>query len=287
MSVAAQLLSEFQHEKAESWKNAPLSKDEEFGIVNSITSPLNLFIKFKDLIDEKLTINFVIYSLGENRIVAHGIYNRLTRQFEIENDDVCIYGSPGGQISKILPYLYRKGYKYVSNTVKDSSILLLKKDSVVHFPLLYQFYKQVLYYLEHDIPFPSEIQKQFYEKFSEATGFDDMDLINDEEEYKEQYHGFIENLVQFVNKYEEDVNRMDAIKEKDLFRDFNIEQEKKDQVYNELSMINHDFKEFVNHGMRFYNPNIYGKLNRCPTEVECEFAAVSSEDYNANCSLYE
>lgn len=105
----------------------PLTRQitENIGIVQPLESPFNLFLNLNQLTDPyQETVDFFIYSIGAQKIILWGQYNKTTEEFRI--DDSCRYKGP--QLYEITMHWIKNGYTYVGNTVRNRPQEIISKE---------------------------------------------------------------------------------------------------------------------------------------------------------------
>jgi hypothetical protein len=208
------------------------------GLAQPLTSPYNLFLNLDQLINDD-KVDFFIYSIGAERKILWGVYDKLTRSFQI--DSGCEYIPR--QLYEITLNWTRFGFKYVGNTVVNRPQKLIQEYLGKLPDMDYEDYTQ-LKYLEAYLL--GEITEEEY-----RYQYGSLPLIPEE---PNEYYDYFTNLQQTIQQFEKNLNRLDLNRM--------LLHKLTPSLKREVERITESFRNAVATGN-------FSQLPQCPTYEEC------------------
>lgn len=244
-------------------KQTSAQENINVGLVPRLTSPFNLFLNLKQLIDpDSRFIYFFIYSMGKQKVILWGVYDKQDQSFHI--DSACRYMTR--QLSPITMQWIKSGYTYIGNSVVNRPLEILSKmvEGKASLGILnvegprmdYQEYiqkKYLLAMLKGNISDQEYLDKyQVFPKLPE----DDYELAE-----------YADDLERELKKYEKGINRSDIT--------YRFERSIKETLEKIISR----FEDTVSKG-DISSERFEAALQECPDLKEC------NRDINESCSVY-
>lgn len=250
------------------------SQDDEYmniGVNFPIRYPFNLFLNIKQLIDINATlIYFFIYSIGENKIVLWGAYDKHTHDFMI--DGSCRYRT--NELYNMSKLWKSRDFVYTANTIENRPnklINLYTGESQLDYSeyLRYKFFLAYFNGLITEEELETKYPGTIYVIYNKI--YLDHDILPQDAEFTEYLQEYIDHIDVTVKNYEKNLNRTDL--------DYQLLNKLTSTLQQSVLDITTRFYDNLKNG-RFLSDSYYKSLKECPTIDVCNKA------YDSQCGVY-